>query len=302
VKSANAIALTSEGWSRDPASVALGTDRTGVSTAFWTHDVENVQEVGSRPLDVHLLSVQFSGYHAELWLDGRRAFSKWLRPGDSSLVRPGESPRAVQTGAFRVLHLYVPPAFLLDILNQSEHASGPSPELIQTDLGHDPAIARIGREVLSEMRAGLPLSRLWLDGLGQQLGVHLLRRWSDRSRNAGLAEARSSVGLAPWQQRRAIECLSERLGENLPLAELAAATGLSPFHFARMFKRATGLAPYAFQRQLRCEKAKELLVSTELGIGEIAAAVGYETPQAFARMFRAQVGSTPSAFRRAERV
>jgi AraC-like DNA-binding protein len=52
---------------------------------------------------------------------------------------------------------------------------------------------------------------------------------------------------------------------------------------------------------LRCEKAQELLLATDLSIGDVAAAVGYETPQAFARMFRAEVGASPSDWRRERR-
>jgi len=302
VSTPDVIARTSRGWSRDPVDVALGTDRTGVSAALWTHDADDVQEVWSDPLDAHLVSVQFSRYHADLSLDGRRAFSKWLRPGDSSLVRAGERPHAVHTGAFSVLHLYVPPALLSDVLVQSGHPPSAIPEFVRNDLGHDPGIARIAREVLAEMRAELPLSRLLMDALGQHLAIHLLRRWSSLATSRPPARERAAAGLAPWQRRRAVEWLSEHLRENVTLADLAATSGLSAFHFARMFKRSTGLAPHAYQRHLRCARATELLVSTGFSVGEIAVEVGYRTPQAFARMFRAEVGVSPTAYRRARRL
>lgn len=43
------LANTARGWNRDPAGVALGTERTGVSAALWTHDVDDVQEVWADP-------------------------------------------------------------------------------------------------------------------------------------------------------------------------------------------------------------------------------------------------------------
>jgi AraC family transcriptional regulator len=108
----------------------------------------------------------------------------------------------------------------------------------------------------------------------------------------------SKGGLAQWQERRCCEYLRGHLAEDVSLAELAAIANLSTFHFARMFKQTTGLPPHAYQRRLRAERAQELLLATDLSIGDIAAAVGYETPQAFARMFRAEIGASPSDWRR----
>jgi len=48
-------------------------------------------------------------------------------------------------------------------------------------------------------------------------------------------------------------------------------------------------------------RAREQLTATDLPITEIAASVGYATPQAFARMFRAEVGESPSRYRRERR-
>jgi AraC family transcriptional regulator len=116
---------------------------------------------------------------------------------------------------------------------------------------------------------------------------------------APVAPARG--GLAPWAERRCCEYLRAHFAEDVSLDALAALAGLSPFHFARMFKVATGLPPHAYQRRCRAEKAQVLLRQTDLPITEIAFAVGYETPQAFARMFRAEIGASPSDWRRKAR-
>jgi AraC family transcriptional regulator len=108
-------------------------------------------------------------------------------------------------------------------------------------------------------------------------------------------------GLAPWAARRCTEYLRTNAAREISLSELAGLAGLSPFHFARMFKQTIGVPPHAYQRRARCEKAQELLLSSNLSIIEIAGIVGYETPQAFARMFRAEIGQSPSAWRRALR-
>jgi AraC family transcriptional regulator len=111
----------------------------------------------------------------------------------------------------------------------------------------------------------------------------------------------SKGGLAPWQVKRVTEHLEANLAGDVSLAELAALVRLSSFHFCRAFRQSTGLPPQAWQRRLRCERAQELLLATDLSIGEIAVAVGYETPQAFARMFRAETGAAPTDWRRERR-
>lgn len=105
-------------------------------------------------------------------------------------------------------------------------------------------------------------------------------------------------GLAPWATRRVIEYLHAHLADEVSLAELAAVASLSPFHFARMFKRTMGVAPHAFQRGLRCERSKEMLANTQQSVTEIAFEVGYESSQSFARMFRAETGTSPLEWRR----
>jgi AraC family transcriptional regulator len=85
----------------------------------------------------------------------------------------------------------------------------------------------------------------------------------------------------------------------LPLEELAAAAYLSPFHFARLFKKVTGASPHAYLAALRIERAKSLLATTDLSITETAARVGYSGSSHFAKAFRHATGLTPRGFRHA---
>ena len=88
------------------------------------------------------------------------------------------------------------------------------------------------------------------------------------------------------------------LGAQTTLAELAADLGLSPFHFARAFKRSTGVPPHRYLVQLRLERAGELLTGTKLPVTDIAARVGYDDPGYLSRLFRHEFGMTPAQYRR----
>jgi len=73
---------------------------------------------------------------------------------------------------------------------------------------------------------------------------------------------------------------------------------MSAFHFAHLFKQTTGLSPYRYVIELRLERAKSLLRSTELPITEIAQQVGYWNNSHFAVAFHRATGVTPRDFRR----
>ena len=133
-------------------------------------------------------------------------------------------------------------------------------------------------------------SRLFADGAVLAITAELLRESGRALPTRG--------GLAAWQLRRVESCVSDRLSEDLSLADLAATVGLSPYHFARAFKASTGRPPHRYQMMLRVERAKEMLATTGISITEIAHACGFASSQHMATVFRRIVGTTPSAFRR----
>jgi AraC family transcriptional regulator len=85
--------------------------------------------------------------------------------------------------------------------------------------------------------------------------------------------------------------------QEVPLAALAAAANISPWHFARAFKHTTGVPPHHYQLMLRMNCAKDLLTKTGLPITKVAERVGYGSSQALARAFRKEVGTSPLEYR-----
>jgi len=98
-----------------------------------------------------------------------------------------------------------------------------------------------------------------------------------------------------------LACVDARLAERVQVRELADEIHMSPFHFARMFKLATGHAPHAYITQLRMERAKELLATTQLPLLEVASRVGYQTQAHFTGVFHRFVGTTPRVYRMQQR-
>jgi LacI family transcriptional regulator len=65
----------------------------------------------------------------------------------------------------------------------------------------------------------------------------------------------------------------------------------------RKFKAVLGTTPHAHLRKLRMERVQELLGSTSLPVGEIAAATGFENPEYLSAMFRRECGVSPREWR-----
>lgn len=83
-----------------------------------------------------------------------------------------------------------------------------------------------------------------------------------------------------------------------PVQRMAERSGLNPRTFARRFRAATGYQPIDYVQALRVEEAKQMLETTETGIDEVAAEVGYEDAASFRRVFKKKAGLTPAAYRR----
>jgi len=97
------------------------------------------------------------------------------------------------------------------------------------------------------------------------------------------------------QIKKAIDILTDNLEDNIPLDELAQASGISKFHFLRLFKKTTGLPPHQFRTQKRIEFAKRL-IKKGLPLSEIALLSGFSDQSHFNNRFRILTGSSPKQF------
>jgi len=150
------------------------------------------------------------------------------------------------------------------------------------------------QERLAELCAeGAPTGFLELAALKVQ-GGRLLEALLSESR---LRDGAGAVAEDLQLLEGTLRFLRERFHEPLELGALARRSGMSRTRFHERFQRALGMAPMQYVRHLRVEKAKELLLTTALPVGEVAAAVGYDDPFHFSRVFRGLAGNSPTDYR-----
>ncbi|MDR3191851.1 MAG: helix-turn-helix transcriptional regulator [Treponema sp.] len=83
----------------------------------------------------------------------------------------------------------------------------------------------------------------------------------------------------------------------LNLQQMADNFDISPSHLSRLLKQETGHGFIEYVSMIRMDKVKELLITTDLKIKDIAAEVGYMDTASFLRKFRETEGITPGQFR-----
>jgi AraC-like DNA-binding protein len=151
-------------------------------------------------------------------------------------------------------------------------------------------------EFVSELSGEEPGKEIVMRALVEQALVHLLRSYSAPRLSEELELSR--VGLVDRRIRRSVELMHTQLDQDLTLKALAAESYLSPFHFARLFKKLTGSSPHNYLAGIRATRAQLLLAETDLSVTEIGARVGYLSGSHFTKAFRIATGATPREFRK----
>ena len=87
---------------------------------------------------------------------------------------------------------------------------------------------------------------------------------------------------------------------DMSLSGAAEVIGVSPNHLSRIFSQKTGNTFIEYLTEVRMDKAKDLLLATDLPAAEIGMKVGYSDPHYFYYSFKKSQGMTPKEFRQSQ--
>lgn len=166
----------------------------------------------------------------------------------------------------------------------------PSDLHLHTLIGFKDAALMRAMQRLTDVAVAKRAPRLMADSLVFLVGVELLRVLSDRN-------SPQVGGLSDAQLKAATDFIDAHITEDVSLVQIAAAAGLSVFHFGRAFKTTMGLTPYRYVIEKRIERAKELIARGSLPLSLVAAETGFKSSSHFSRTFTEIVGVTPRSFR-----
>ncbi|MGO3603527.1 MAG: AraC family transcriptional regulator [Enterococcus malodoratus] len=85
--------------------------------------------------------------------------------------------------------------------------------------------------------------------------------------------------------------------EELTLQNIAEVSGYSSFYFTKFFKKNTGKTFLTFLNEYRIDKAKWLLINSDLPVSEIITQTGFESDKTFYRLFKSSMAMAPLEYR-----
>lgn len=208
--------------------------------------------------------------------------------GSMVLINPDELHTGAKAHAegWRYRGLYPEQGLIADVLDELELSQCGVP-VFDASVIHDPQLAQafIGLHNCAEQGASaLQQQTAWREAV-----LMLVQRHA-RVRDAPLP------GREPGAVAQAKALLDSQLADPPSLEALALAVGLSPFHFARVFRQTTGLPPHAWLKQRRLGRARDLLKSGCLPFN-VAHALGYSDQSHLNRQFKQAYGVTPGDYR-----
>ena len=96
--------------------------------------------------------------------------------------------------------------------------------------------------------------------------------------------------------KAALDFMDKNYGEEIAIADVAAACYFSQYHFMRFFKKYMGVSCGEYLKNLRLEKAAQAFTRGSTGILDVAMESGFRNLSYFYREFQKKYGYTPKQF------
>ncbi|MFT4104886.1 MAG: response regulator [Lacrimispora sp.] len=93
---------------------------------------------------------------------------------------------------------------------------------------------------------------------------------------------------------RAKEYIDRNFYKNISLEDVSQKVGVNPNYLSSLFKKQLEMKYIEYLTELRMEKARNLLLNTDLKVNEISEMVGYLSTKHFTRIYKEKFGVTPS--------
>ncbi len=121
--------------------------------------------------------------------------------------------------------------------------------------------------------------------------IYTAPRSEDHSQRVSMA---GRMGVRNTKLLQAIEAMRNNIEDPIPPGEIARQVGLSTRQLERLFARYLNISPKKYYLGLRLEKARNLLMQTDLSLIEICVMCGFRAPSHFSKTYRKAFGVAPS--------
>lgn len=97
---------------------------------------------------------------------------------------------------------------------------------------------------------------------------------------------------------KALKYMKKNLSLPITTKEVASKIGITERQLNQYFLEYTNQTAYSYLKHMRLNKARQLLIDTEISITEIAGVSGWQNPSKFSAAFKTKYGLTPKEFRK----
>jgi two-component system response regulator YesN len=176
-----------------------------------------------------------------------------------------------------------------------------------------------GAGSMEEVRIKVLEFVLWAERLAYERGGMVYRFNSRQDYLATVMGAGSMEALKEWFLNKILEAcrniagkreeksnsiietaqkyIRDNYSKNISLDDVSKEVNISPYYFSKVFKEGTGEGFVEYLTNIRIEKAKELLSTTEFSMREICSMCGYSDPNYFSRSFKKKIGISPTEYK-----
>lgn len=103
----------------------------------------------------------------------------------------------------------------------------------------------------------------------------------------------SRIGVRHSKLGQAIQIMESNIEEPISPSVIASDVGMSTRQLERLFRRYLNCSPKRYYMEIRLQKARNLLMQTEMSVINVALACGFASPSHFSKCYRAHYNSTP---------
>jgi len=270
------------------ARVGASSEGLGWTSAFASTQREQPFEGRFHELSDCLMVLHRGGPIDVAFNLGGRSVSRHIPKGGIFFLPAGHECNVHLRGPLDTTHIYLRAHLFETEGGPQAAAAGLAPIFGERDSVLEHLACAVG-EIVAESAPSLSV-----DPIAQALA----NRFIDINFKKPAGPARRDYRLTDRQLRRVREFIDQNIDTDIRLGAMAAACGVSPDYFLRMFKSTVGVSPYQYLLNQRVERAKILLSDVTCSLAEVALRCGFSHQEHLSRMFRRFTGVAPGRYRR----
>jgi AraC-like DNA-binding protein len=256
---------------------AAGSD---ITLSRWTAARgEQRTEFAATPDHCHVVALSLTATRMSLSTASKPLLEGIVPPGTIVVSTPGQQLRASVVPPFDFLHIHIDNRVLFD----DGLAEGDDGIALADEPFRDTLAEALGRTLLDE-----PIHPDYANVVARTIVMRAMRR---------RPAPRRCWALPKWRMKRVEQYLADNIDRRIGLDDMATAAGLSKMHFAAQFRAATGFRPHEYLLFMRIERAKRVMVASEMPLVEVALSVGFNAQAHFSTVFKRFTGKSPAQWK-----